>query len=149
LSIFAPITNYLGYTAANGRDLRDRFASQLSSRIQVKLSTAVTAVEPEQNFIECGGEKIGYGVLVFAAGVRRRTLQAVEEFSGEGILASGAKEKASVEGKRVVIVGGGDAALENALILSECGGEVCVGHRRDEFSARPEFIEKAAAADNV
>jgi thioredoxin reductase (NADPH) len=129
--------------------MSDRFAAQLSSRIEVKLSAEVSSINALRSYIECGGEKIGYGSLVFAAGVRRRKLSAVEEFSGAGILTSGAKEKTLVQGRRVVIVGGGDAALENALILSEYAGEVIVVHRRDEFSARPEFVKKAEQAAKV
>src|SRR5690606_25615147 len=143
-SIFAPITNYLGREAANGREMSERFAAQLSSRIGVKLSAEATALDAAENFIECGGEKIGYGVLVFAAGVRRRMLPAAMEFSGDGILTSGAKERALVQGRRVVIVGGGDAALENALILSEYADAITVVHRPDEFSARSESVERAA-----
>lgn len=149
MSIFAPITNYLGCKAANGRDMSRRFAAQLSSAIELKLSTEVTAVNSEQRCIECNGEKIGYGTLVFSAGVRRRTLKAVEAFAGAGVLQSGAKDKGSVEGKRVVIVGGGDSALENALILGEYAQEVIVVHRRGEFTARAEFLEKAKAEQNI
>lgn len=149
LSIFAPITNYLGCEAANGREMSERFAAQLSSAIELKLSTKVTAIDADQSRIECGGETFDYRTLVFAAGVRRRTLRAVEVFAGNGILQSGAKDKLSVKGKRVVIVGGGDAALENALILSDHASEVSVVHRRGEFTARAEFVQKAEALGNV
>lgn len=149
LNIHAPITNYLGCTAANGREMRDRFAAQLSSRIEVKLSAEITAVNAAEGYVECGGEKIGYRALIFAAGVRRRTLPAVEAFSGKGVMESGARDRRDAAGKRVVIVGGGDAALENAVILSEFAREVSVVHRGGKFSARAEFVEKAAAAGNV
>jgi thioredoxin reductase (NADPH) len=99
--------------------------------------------------VECSDENIGFKALVFAAGVRRRTLSAVRNFTGSGVMISGSGEKRSVEGESVVIVGGGDAALENALILGEYANEVTVVHRGEEFSARAEFIEKAKKMPNV
>ncbi|MFL6466619.1 MAG: NAD(P)/FAD-dependent oxidoreductase, partial [Pyrinomonadaceae bacterium] len=89
--------------------------------------------------------------IVIATGVRRRTLQVAgeNEFTGRGILTSGAKEKHLVKNARVLIVGGGDAALENALILAEQASKVIVVHRRNEFSARKEFVESAAGKPNV
>jgi thioredoxin reductase (NADPH) len=51
-----------------------------------------------------------------------------------------------VVGKRLAIIGGGDAALENALILSEYAKRIYVIHRRSEFTARPEFVNAAIAS---
>jgi thioredoxin reductase (NADPH) len=69
--------------------------------------------------------------------------------AGKGVLVSGSRDRREVSGKRVAIVGGGDAALENALILSEFASKVYVIHRRKAFSARSEFVEKVAAKHNV
>ncbi len=149
LSIFAPITNYLGLEAANGREMRDRFAAQLSSDITIKFSAEVKAINAGENFVECSDENIGFKALIYAAGVRRRMLPAVQKFNGSGVMFSGSGERKTVAGQRVVIVGGGDAALENALILGEYADEVTVVHRREEFSARAEFVEKAEALPNV
>lgn len=149
LSIFAPITNYLGVEAANGREMRDLFAEQLNDKIEIKVSSKVKSINAEANFVECEDENIGYKALIYAAGVRRRTLPAVREFCGSGVMISGSGEKKTVEGLRVVIVGGGDAAVENAFILSEYAKSVTVVHRRAEFAARTEFVEKAAALPNV
>ena len=49
----------------------------------------------------------------------------------------------------VAIIGGGDAAIENAAILGRFAKKVYVIHRRDQFSARHELIEAAGALDNV
>jgi thioredoxin reductase (NADPH) len=91
------------------------------------------------------------GAIVIATGVRRRKLGVVgeEKFRGRGILTSGIKEAESVTGKRVVIVGGGDAAIENSLILSEYADSVTVVHRRGGFTAREEFVERAKQLSNV
>jgi thioredoxin reductase (NADPH) len=48
-----------------------------------------------------------------------------------------------------MIVGGGDAAMENALLLSEFATEVLVAFRRNEPTARSEFVESARGRNNI
>jgi thioredoxin reductase (NADPH) len=62
---------------------------------------------------------------------------------------SGKLQAKEALGKTAIVVGGGDAAFENALILSEFAKQVFLIHRRSEFSARPEFIEKVVAAARI
>lgn len=71
------------------------------------------------------------------------------EFRGRGILESGKRDGRTVKGRSVLIVGGGDAALENALILSEHANRVYLCHRREEFAGREEFIEKVMNTGRV
>jgi len=91
------------------------------------------------------GRHLTARAIIIATGVRRRKLDVPgeDEFCGRGILDSGATAKNEVAGKTVVIVGGGDAALENALMLGETAKRVTVVHRRDEFTARRDFVDRA------
>jgi thioredoxin reductase (NADPH) len=52
-------------------------------------------------------------------------------------------------GKSVVIVGGGDAALENSILLADTAATVTLVHRRSQFSARPVFSAALAGLPNV
>jgi thioredoxin reductase (NADPH) len=98
-----------------------------------------------------GGETFTGRAAVIATGVSRRKLNVPgeSELTGRGILLSGAGQKSETAGKRVAIIGGGDAALENALILSRFATRVFVVHRRDRFSARDGFVSRAARSKNV
>jgi thioredoxin reductase (NADPH) len=91
------------------------------------------------------GERLTSRAIIIATGVRRRKLNVPGEevFEGNGVIESGSNEKEKARDKKVVIAGGGDAALENALILAEFASEVWVVHRRSQLSARPEFIDHA------
>lgn len=148
-----PITNYPGAAAQNGRELRDNFLRQLQKRGVSGNSEADAAIiDTDEKTIELTeGRRISAKALFIATGVRRRKLgvEGEAEFAGKGILESGAGEKETVAGKRALVVGGGDAALENAIILSNYAEKVYVAHRRETLAARPKFIEQAEAISNV
>ncbi len=153
LSIFNPVINYPGVITANGREMRDRFAAQAGkSNAVLKLRSPVEQIDCASKTVGlANGESISGKNLIIATGVRRRRLgvPGESELAGRGIIESGSKDRESVAGKRVAIIGGGDAALENASILGEHAQRVYVVHRRAEFSARREFVETAASARNI
>lgn len=147
LRTYNAITNYPGVTAANGRELRDIFLQQLPDRGVMRITGAhIVEADLTNKTVELAdGTKYSGRAIIIATGVRRRELgiHGEREFRERGVLESGAKERNKVIDTRVVIVGGGDAALENALILSEKAAKVFVVHRRENFTARPDFLERA------
>jgi thioredoxin reductase (NADPH) len=147
------ISNYPGVDVRNGVEMLERFRSHADGvGCNILTRSAVLVMDVNAHTVTLtGGEEIGYRSLIIATGVRRRTLNVPGEieFAGKGILASGAGELDKVEGKKVVIVGGGDAALENAVMMAETASSVIVVHRSDIFRARTEFIEKAKSFGNV
>ena len=153
LRTYGNIKNYLGVESASGTALRDIFLRQVRSK-DVVLRTGVaidTVYLVERKVVLAGGEEIRGEAIIIATGVRRRTLNVPgeDEFVGKGILESGVRDQNDVTGKRVVIVGGGDAALENAVILGAKAERVFVVHRRGEFTARKEFVNQAERKENI
>lgn len=140
------IKNHLGSDAENGREMRDIFVKQIENRrFQMRLQTEIENINLEtKELLLKSGEKIFAKFIIIATGVRRRKLniEGEREFVNRGILESGKRDAHSVENKEVCVVGGGDAAFENALILAETAAKVTLVHRRKEFSARAEFVEK-------
>lgn len=63
------------------------------------------------------------------------------EFEGKGIC-YGVKDKASLAGKRLLIIGGGDSAFDWCLNLEPIAKEITLVHRRDQFRAHEDSIEK-------
>lgn len=144
---FNEIKNYLGREAKNGLELRDAFVEQTANRAFSKRLSARTAklnLKDKIVLLE-NGERLSARALIIATGVRRRILgvEGEKKFKDNGILTSGKRDKNSVREKKVAIIGGGDAALENALILSETASEVTIIHWRGDFRAHAEFVEKA------
>ncbi len=144
--VYNPIENHLGIEAKNGADLCKKILKHLKKRnIRIATGVNITQVNLERKEIQLSnGERLSAGNLIIATGVRRRKLnvEGEEEFQGRGILISGKKDAKKVKGKKVCVIGGGDAALENALILSQTAEKVFLIHRRETFRARSEFIEK-------
>jgi len=153
LRIFAPITNYPGLSTENGIDMRDRLVESLrptDCTIRTNTSCRRCDVHSKTLVLEDGDSIQGKAIMI-ATGVRRRHLKVAGEleFAGRGILDSGAKDKDLVRDAHVVIVGGGDAALENALVLSKNARTATVVHRGKDFSARNEFVEAAKGRPNI
>jgi thioredoxin reductase (NADPH) len=89
--------------------------------------------------------------VILTLGVRRRSLE-VEgeaEFFGRGLLPTAAKEIQQLKGQPVVVVGGGDSACENALLLAEVGARVTLVHRGTRLSARAEFQQRIADHSDI
>ncbi len=146
LRVYNEIANYIGVSATDGRELRDIFVKQIKDRnFSSRMNCKIARIDLSENLVLLESGKIfQFRHLILATGVRRRKLnvEGEDEFQGKGILESGKKESEIVKDKQVVIVGGGDAALENSLILAETAAKVYLVHRRAEFRGRAEFIGK-------
>jgi len=84
---------------------------------------------------------------VIASGVSPRELgvPGEKEFVGKGIIQSGARDRQLFAGHDVCVIGGGDAAVENALLLAEVCPTVTLVHRAKKLRARREFTERLQA----
>lgn len=148
------IENHLGAPSAeNGRELRDCFVEQIKNRkFQLKLSSEIARIDFEKKAVTlAGGENFVARFLIVATGISRRRLNVAgeEEFKGKGIVESGKLEQNSVENKRAAIVGGGDAAFENALILAERAARVFLIYRGENFRARAEFVRQVSSNPKI
>jgi thioredoxin reductase (NADPH) len=153
LRVYNPIKNHLGVETENGREMRDIFVKQIENRkFPVRFVSEVSDVDLKaKKVLLKNGECFQAKSLIIATGTRRRKLNITgeEQFLNQGIIDSGKRNQNLVKGKIVSIVGGGDAALENALILSETASQVFLVHRRKEFRARTEFIEKVLDNEKI
>jgi len=89
--------------------------------------------------ISCKGIIIAAGAGAF--GPNRPPLAGLEEYEGKGIFYMVAKRE-EFRGKRIVIAGGGDSAVDWALSLAELAEKIYFVHRRPKFRAAPDSVEK-------
>ena len=144
--VYNPINNYLGLKARNGAELLERFAADLdSAEFDLWAQTNITSVDLKAKRVSlASGEELQSIAIVIATGVRPRELgvPGEKEFSGKGMIESGTRDRELFAGHDVCVVGGGDAAVENALLLAEVCPTVTLVHRGKKLRARREFTEQ-------
>lgn len=145
-SIYGAIENYPGLRASNGSDFLTRFSEQIDSAgFDLWTNVEIERIDLAAKRVSLqSGEKLQAITIILATGVRRRTLgiPGENEFSDRGIIESAARDRKLFAGKDVCVIGGGDAAAENALLLSEFCPTVTLVHRGGKLSARREFVEQ-------
>lgn len=95
------------------------------------------------------GTVIEARAVILAAGVgafgpNRPPMDGLEAYEG-GAVQYLVRRRADYAGKRVVIAGGGDSAVDWAISLAEVARKIYVVHRRDKFRAAPESVERMRA----
>jgi thioredoxin reductase (NADPH) len=146
LNVYNPINNYLGLRAGDGRELRDRFAAQIADcEFDLWTETEIESVDVKARRVALrSGEELQAISLMIATGVRRRRLgiPGEAEFAGRGVVDSVMRDRSSLAGRDVCVIGGGDAAAENALLLAEVCPTVTLVYRGKRLPARAEFVER-------
>jgi thioredoxin reductase (NADPH) len=144
--IHNPIHNYLGLKTRNGAEFLQRIAEDVSTAdFDLWTQSAIETIDLRAKKISLqSGEELKTIAIVIATGVRRRTLEIPGEFEflGKGVIDSATRDRELFAGKDVCVVGGGDAAAENALLLSEVCPTVTLVHRGKRLRARREFQER-------
>ena len=147
--VYNPIENYLGVKTGSGKELLDRFAADVeAAEFDLWTQTSIASVDLKVRRVSlASGEELQSIAIVIATGVRPRQLgvSGETEFVGKGMMESAARDRQLFAGKDVCVVGGGDAAVENALLLAEVCPTVTLVHRGKKLRARKEFIEKLRA----
>jgi len=147
------IYDVAGFTSVSGRDLVRGLAAQASQRNPTyllgqeaqRLETLddgrfrVTTTRAE---VTCGAVIVTGGIGTFTP----RPLPAGEQFLGRGLEYFVPSSQEYV-GRDVVIVGGGDSAIDWALMLEPLASSVTLVHRRDAFRAHSGSVEKVREAD--
>ena len=148
------VENYPGFLSISGTELGDKLLEQaMEQGAEVELDM-VTGLSVSDGCIsadtEFGGSFRGR-TAILATGARPRTLGLAreEELVGNGVCYCAVCDGAFYKGKAVAVNGGGNSALQDALLLSESCSKVWLVHRRDSFRGEARLVEALQAKDNV
>jgi thioredoxin reductase (NADPH) len=145
-SIYGPVVNYPGVHANNGREFLERFSERVGeAEFDLWTNVEIESLDIKAKRVRLrSGEELQSISIIIATGVRRRQLgiPGENEFVGHGIIESASRDRNDFAGKDVCVIGGGDAAAENALLLAEVCPTVTLVHRSKALRARPSFVQQ-------
>jgi thioredoxin reductase (NADPH) len=141
LMITTDVENYPGFAAPiQGPWLMEQMKAQAEHVGAIMVSDHIVAVDLGQRpFLLTGDSGSSYAceTLVIATGAKAKWLGGASEakFKGYGVSACATCDGFFYRGKPVVVIGGGNSAVEEALYLSHLASKVTIVHRRDSFKA--------------
>lgn len=143
------IENYPGFKNVGGPDLSEHMYNQaLEVGCEWKMGEVTKVnLEGQPKTLEVGGEVIEARAVIIASGAQPRHLgcPGEKELAGRGVSYCATCDGAFFEGLDVVVVGGGDSAVEEGIFLTRYANSVTVIHRRDTLKAQAILQERAFA----
>jgi len=147
------VENYPGFPTIAGLELMDRFNEHAANiGVETKISEVKT-VEDNGNtktvFTHDGDLEAKAVIIATGADPKHLGVPGEEELIAKGVSYCATCDGPFFSGEEVVVIGGGESAITDALILSNIASKVHVVHRRDELRSSKILQERIFAKENV
>ena len=154
LMLTSVIENFPGFARGiDGPVLMQQMREQAEHHgVQIKDVPAVAIEGTKSPFtVKTETESFQAKAVIIASGADARWLgvPGEKERSGKGMSSCATCDAAFFRGKEVIIVGGGDSAMEEALVLAQVASKVTIIHRRDSFRASQIMQDKVHAHEKI
>jgi thioredoxin reductase (NADPH) len=131
------------------RDQAERFGTRFVTDLATKIELGS---EPgDLHTVWVGDEAHRARTVILAMGAEHKKLgvPGEDELSGRGISYCATCDAAFFRDRPIIVVGGGDSAMEEAIFLAKFGSKVTIVHRRAEFRASQIMLDRAKATENI
>jgi len=147
------IENYPGFIQMSGNELADKLFDQITTLgVEFEIDEVVDAYVVD-GIIKVVGESATYEgkSLIIAVGAKHRKLgvEGEDDYIGEGVSYCAICDGAFYAGKDVGIVGGGNSALQEAVLLSETSKKVTIIQNLAYFTGEARLVEAVSARSNI
>ncbi len=151
IAITNEVENYPGFDSILGPELTEKMKAQaekFGARFEYSLATEVDLTKGSPFFLKTYNGEYQAKAIIIATGASAKRLEipGEDEFIGRGVSYCATCDGFFFKGKDVLVVGGGDSALQEGLFLTKYATQVRIVHRRDSLRAG-EFL-KARASEN-
>jgi thioredoxin reductase (NADPH) len=148
------VENYPGFDSISGFELLEKFKSQAEKFGARFESSSITGISKKGDIIVVktdDGKSIETKTLIIGSGAiaRRLPIETEPLFYGKGVSGCATCDGAFYRNCKVLVIGGGNTAIEDALFLSKFADEITIVHRREYLRADPIEIEKAKANEKI
>src|SRR6201992_1442730 len=148
LSLTTEVENFPGFPEGiNGPDLVENIKKQAESFGAVYLEGEVVEADLSQRpfRLRVDDDWITTRTLIVASGAKARWLglESEQKLIGHGVSSCATCDGFFYRGRKIMVIGGGDSAMEEANFLSRFGSEVTLVHRREEFRASKIMLDRA------
>lgn len=155
ISITSEVENFPGFpegtTGPELVELMQRQAERFGARILIDEVTKVDFTQGSPFKVETYGDQFEADAVIIAVGAspKRLGVPGEEDFIGRGVSFCATCDGFFFRDKDVVVVGGGDSAMEEGLFLTKFASNVRVIHRRDELRAGEILKQRAMKNDKI
>ncbi|MEK6791361.1 MAG: thioredoxin-disulfide reductase [Deltaproteobacteria bacterium] len=147
------IENYPGFPTISGAGLMELFeAHAKGAGLEIKFSEAQNiTLDGNVKVIKTPEGELRAKAVIISTGAKPKRLgvPGEKEYTGKGVSYCATCDGPFFRGRAVMVVGGGDTAIKEAVYLSKLASKVYIVHRRDRFRAEKIHEEKARGAGNV
>jgi len=150
---FSPkVENIPGFLSVTGNEFAEKLVEQvLEQGADVECCEVLEVKDGDVKTVVTDSGDFKAKTLIIATGAKHRTLglEGEEGFIGEGISFCAVCDGAFFAGKRVAVIGGGNSALQEAILLSDVASKVTVVQNLDVLTGEAKLQEQLSKKDNV